>query len=516
MIREALEFVGPIDRAYVRRFSAFGRSMVDPLAKLKALERFIASVLMEKYEITLDDSKQETETTANPHGGVSNRVKGLSAIARHADSIHADGTNEKPSPAPKTDLKRNHASSIENPDSNSCESSNSKTPFAIDATTIPALALALPNLTIDEPSRDPASSSLLQERSTFYDIKPDAAPPGTPQWKIDLSERKGHRIHLLHVGDSELDILAKSLSHLYNVTSKADECFDFIIKKRNLAKKMKQMYEQWAYEYLERTRTETTKAEKSSSKGATRLDYNDGNDFDEPKHTLGTKPLLSGSRYVPHTLDLDTAIGYGPHDDASGYNQLQRAAQSSLPSPTAQRYSSIIDLESYDLDSERSTTPTPANHSSSPPASTSSLLSLDNISITSPGDFDMASDDEGSEGSDDSDKTVRGFSHTTYEGEGARRGLGSPVPFTINVDDDDDMDMDERDNYNASSENWESTLGDGADVAGGLSTTATTAIAGQNTDNTEQATANPQRLAKSKGSLLDRSGKRVGLFGEEL
>ena len=61
------------------------------------------------------------------------------------------------------------------------------------------------------------------------------ASMNTPQWKIDLSERKGHRINLLHVGDSEVDILAKALSYLYNVTSKANECVDFITKKRKLA-----------------------------------------------------------------------------------------------------------------------------------------------------------------------------------------------------------------------------------------------------------------------------------------
>ena len=539
LTREALEFVGPIDRAYVKRFSAFGRSMVDPIVKLKSLERFIASILMEKYDICFDDSKDEkTEGRANPHHGVPSGVKGPSALAQYVDGAH-----EKPSPPPQEDLKDDSASSTENPGSNRNEHYNSKPSFPIDATTIPALALALPYLTINEPSRAPESSSALQGRSTLYDTKPDTAPQGTPQWKIDLSERKGHRIHLLHVGDSELGILAKCLSYLYNVTSKADECFDFIIKKRGLAKHMKKEYEQWAGAcgYRKDTFTKASKGEKSTKKGGTRLEYNHGSDFDERKHRLSAKAPLSGSRYVPYTLDPDTAMGYGPYNDAdanaSGYRQLQIAAQSSFPSPDAQQQlrqgPSIIDLEDYDLDSEsdsRSATPTPTDQSSSPAAS--SLFHASDISMDSPSDFRMASPSSSEdEGSQDSDRTVRRFSYSTYEGEGARRGLGSPVPFA----DYDDDDMDEGYDDDAGSEDSEITVGAGVGTlgAGGYATlgsasrgmsTPTSTIAAQNDEaannvtddshNTKHDTEHPTHQPQK--SLRDRNGRRVGVYGEEL
>ena len=507
-IREALEFVGPINRAYVRRFTAFGQSMVEPLWELHTLERFLASILAEKYEIFVDDSKQEeAETAVNPQDGVPSGVKGPSAIARCADG---------------------------------------KLSFPVDATTLSALALALPHLKLDEPSQDPAFSSVLQERSTFYDPKPEAAPQGTPQWKIDLSERKGHQISLLHVGDSELDILAKCLSYLYNVAGKAEECFDFIIEKKKLAKDTKKRYEELAgaCELSEGTFTKVGKVGKSTKKGGDRLEYDIDDHTNEWRRRLSPKTPPSGCPYVPNTIDLDTAIGYAPHNDvdayASGYYQLRIAAQSSFPSLNAQpqprRQSSILDLENYDLDS-RSSTPTPTHHT----GSSSSLFSLGDISISSPSGFKMSSpyssDDEGSE---DSDRTIRMVDSAANEGEGIRRWLGSPVPFA-----DDDDDMDEGNDGVEDSESMVGISGRGGDGAqgaaaypgieengnvgsgfGGTSTTATTAAAqndqapnNETTDeNDSNADEHPTHHPNTKvtKSLLDRNGRRLGIFGEEL
>ncbi|KAM0794716.1 hypothetical protein BDR22DRAFT_967478 [Usnea florida] len=507
-IREALEFVGPINRAYVRRFTDFGQSMVEPLLELHTLERFIASILAEKYETFVDDSKQEeAETAANPQDGVPSGVKGQSVIARCADS---------------------------------------KLSFPVDATTLPALALALPSLTLDESSRDPAFSSLLQERSTFYDTKPETVPQGTPQWKIDLSERKGHKIHLLHVGDSELDILAKCLSYLYNAAVKAEECFGFIIEKKKLAKDTKKKYEELAgaCELSEGTFRKVGKVGTSTKKGGDRLEYDIDDHTNEWRRRLSPETPPSGSPYVPNTIDLDTAIGYVPHNDvdayASGYHQLRIAAQSSFPSLTAQpqprRQPSILDLEDYDLDS-RCATPTPTHHI----GSSSPLFSLGDISISSPSDFKMSSpsssDDEGSE---DSDRTIRMVDSATQEGEGVRRYLGSPVPFA-----DDDDDMHEGDD---GSEEPESMVGmsglgnDGAQGAGayprieehgtvtsglaGTSTTFATAAAqndqaahnGTTDDNDSNADEHATHHTNTNvtKSLLDRNGRRLGIFGEEL
>ena len=189
----------------------------------------------------------------------------------------------------------------------------------------------------------------------------------TLQWKKELSERKGHRIHLLHVGDSEVDILAKALSYLYNVTSKADECVDFIEKKRKLAENMMKEYEHWAdaCESLEDTFTKTIKGQKSGKQGSGHLDYNDDNDTDERKRSPRAKTPPAGSRDGPDTVAPDTVIGYGPPDDTnvSGYNQLQLAALSSHPppllNPQPRRQPSFIDLESYNLSTSQSATPIP-------------------------------------------------------------------------------------------------------------------------------------------------------------
>ena len=472
--------------------------MVEPLSELHTLEQFVASILAEKYEIFVDDSKQEeAETAANPQDGVSSGVKGPSAIARYADS--------KPS-------------------------------FPVDATSLPALALALPHLTLHEPSRDPALSSVLQERSTFYDTKPETAPQEAPQWKIDLSERKGHRINLLHVGDSEMDILAKCLSYLYNVEAKAKECFYFILEKRKLASDMKAMYQQWtgACELSEGTFTKVGKVGKGIKKGGDRLgyEYNDDDHTNEWRQRLSTRTPPSGSPYVPNTIDLDTAIGYAPSNDvdayASGYHQLRIAAQSSFPSiyaqPQPRRQSSILDLENYDLDDSRCATPTPTHHT----GSSSSLFSLGDISISSPSDFRMSSPSSSEdEGSDDSDRTIRRVDSATYQGEGVRRWLGSPVPFA------DDDDMAEGDD---GGEDPDSTVGagelssDGAGaypgideigtVGSGTSTTFTTTAAAQTNNGTtdEHAThhPNPNTNTNVTKSLLTRNGRRLGIYGEEL
>lgn len=459
--------------------------MVDSIMELRKLEQFITSILEEGDEISVDDSKQKkTETAA----------------------------------------------------------------------TDPALALDL--LTLGEPSRDPKSSALIQLHSTIYNANPDTAPPGTPQWKKDLSERKGHRVHLLHVGALELDILAKCLLHLYNVTVKAKECFQFIRDKKQLARRMKKEYEHWASscEYIEDTFMNMGKGKKIEKKGGDRIDHKGGHDANDHRGRRRANALVSGLQCEPYTLNSNTARGYGHQDDAdagaSGYHQMRIAAQSSSPPPNKQQLlrgpSSIIDLETYGLDSE-SESATPSHLTELSP----SLFAAEETDI---GDFGMESSSSSAESddSDDSDRTIRLTS--SREGDLARRRFGSPVP---SIDDDDDEmsdyesdDSDKtigpREGSSGSSEEGALAAGDGdseqgggahagieddgagGSEGGGMGMTAT-ATAEQNdeaaneiddhdTDAEQPATQQPQAEAEPQPtkSLIDSAGRRVGVYGEEL
>ena len=378
------------------------------------------------------------------------------------------------------------------------------------AATVPALPLEL--LTLDEPSRDPKSSALIQLPSTIYNANPDSAPHGTPQWKKDLSERKGHRVQLLHVGALELDILAKSRLLLHNATDKAEVCFELIQEKMGLAERMKKEYEQWA----------------------SVCDY--------------------------HTLDPDAAMGYGPQDDAdagaSGYRQMQNAAKSSPP-PNKQQLlrgpSSIIDLETYGLESQSdsgSAPPTPTHLTELSP----SLLAAEESDI---GDFgmDFSSSTDGDD-SDDSDRTIRLTS--SRQGDRAQRRFGSPVP---SIDDDDaemsDYESDDSDKTIGPREGGSGSSEEGALAAGygdgdseqagvadagtedngagasavaemGMTATAT-ATAEQNDEAANQTDyddndaeqpaiqqSQPEPQPQPTKSLIERGGRKVGVYGEEL
>ena len=103
---------------------------------------------------------------------------------------------------------------------------------------------SLPWMKAEEHSLD-SSSSLLLQPSGLHHNKRSPAPPGTPQWKIDLSDRKGHPIRILHVGPQELDILTKCLTLVHSATRKGEECMRVIIQNQALATEMEAEYKQW-------------------------------------------------------------------------------------------------------------------------------------------------------------------------------------------------------------------------------------------------------------------------------
>lgn len=151
----------------------------------------------------------------------------------------ASGSNKK-SPSPTHEPERKSTMDPQYP------GSPSYSPPPSPSASVNALVeqFSVPWIKAEVPSQDESSSILLQP-STLHQTKPSTAPPGTPKWKIDLSERKGHQIHNLHVGPEELHVLARCLLLVHSATRKGEECMRVIIKMKNLAAEMEQEYKQW-------------------------------------------------------------------------------------------------------------------------------------------------------------------------------------------------------------------------------------------------------------------------------
>ena len=282
---------------YVKSFDSLSQSMQEPILELRSLGEFIASILQEGDEIsphgtpkkpTLSKSSlsrpsshfgkilnpvaeeagssQPVETKGasrppssspylntilspepatqaftgghleaeNTHGGVSTGFEDLLEAAGYIS-----GSNKK-SPSPEREPERESTIDPPYPDSPSYSPPPSPS-ISVDTLIKP---FSVPWIKVEEPSQDVSSSILLQP-SSLHNIKPSLAPPGTPHWKIDLSERKGHPVHILHVGPRELDILAKCLTLVQKATLKGEECMRVIIEMKVLATEMEPEYNQW-------------------------------------------------------------------------------------------------------------------------------------------------------------------------------------------------------------------------------------------------------------------------------
>lgn len=282
---------------YVKSFDSLYELMQEPILELRSLGEFIASILQEGDEIsphgtpkkpTLSKSSlsrpsshlgkilspvaeesgssQPVETkgastppTSSPYvntilspepamqaftgghleaentrGGVSTGFEDLLEAAGYISS------SNKKSPSPEREPERESKIDPQYPGSPSYSPPPSPS-FSVDTLIKP---FSVPWITVEEPSQDVSSSILLQP-SSLHHIKPPPAPPGTPHWKIDLSERKGHPVHILHVGPRELDILAKCLTLVQKATLKGEECMRVIIEMKALATEMEPEYNQW-------------------------------------------------------------------------------------------------------------------------------------------------------------------------------------------------------------------------------------------------------------------------------
>ena len=173
----------------------------------------------------------QTESTASQRGG------GSSALE---DLLEAAGYGSKKSPSPEHEPERESKIGAQHQGSPSYSPPPSPA-VSVDQSSKP---FSVSSIKAEEPSPDISESILLQP-STLYDSKPSLAPPGTPQWKIDLSERKGHRIDILHVSPRELEILARCLTLVHKATLKGEECMRVIIARKDLATEMEREYKQW-------------------------------------------------------------------------------------------------------------------------------------------------------------------------------------------------------------------------------------------------------------------------------
>lgn len=263
--------------------------MEGPILELRALEEFVASILREGDEIAPDGSptgnasppayspstssshcakilNPAEETSGDPtpssylnkilnpqpatQASTSGQVKTETSASQPArgsnaleDLLEAAGYNQNPtqkSPSPKREPDRLSIIDLED------EGSPSYSPPPSPTLSIPNLVKPFStSLKPADPTPDFSSSILLEPSSLSHFHTPPAPPPGTPNWKVDLSTRKGHPLHILHVGPSELAILARCLQLVHKATLKGEECARVIAERHSLAEEMEVAFEQW-------------------------------------------------------------------------------------------------------------------------------------------------------------------------------------------------------------------------------------------------------------------------------
>ena len=176
----------------------------------------------------------EMESTASEHGGASTGFEDLMQAAGYGL-----GSNKK-SPSPAREPEHKPMIDRQYP------GSPSYSPPPSPSASVNGLLdhFSAPWIKAEVPSPDDSSSILLQP-SPLHQTKPSTAPSGTPQWKIDLSERKGHLVHILHVGPPELNVLARCQSLVHSAIAKGEECVRVITELQDLAPEMEREYKQW-------------------------------------------------------------------------------------------------------------------------------------------------------------------------------------------------------------------------------------------------------------------------------
>lgn len=377
--------------SYVNSFEALSGSMEEPILELRTLGEFIASILEEGDEIPHSESGQDgpSGSSTTMKSSLSNPsspfAKVPSPVAEASSSAQSGGTkgastvptssaffnailNPEPITQAATSGRENTEDTVDERgeghdgfqelletarfdfDSNKKSSSfkhKSESESTIDRqhssspgyTSPPspsisvdtlAKSFSVPWIKVEEPSRDFSCSNLLQ-RSSYYGIKPSPASPGTPQWKIDLSERKGHPIRILHVGPRELEILAKCLPLVEKATQKGEKCLRAIVKMNALANEMEKEYKEWdefCSDLEDEVRIEKRKArEKQKEEGGyTKVDDvdddNDNDDDDDDDKSKAKVKAKDLSVYEPDAYDYEGNDWFGTGGSSIDYGRV--------------------------------------------------------------------------------------------------------------------------------------------------------------------------------------------------
>lgn len=287
---------------------------------------------------TIPTSSAYFNTILNPEptaqASASPRVGGSSAFEDLLEAAGYGPDSKKKSPSPERKPERSSTIDPEYPGSPSYSPPASPS-LSVDTLIKPFF---VSSIKAPEPSPDTPSSMLL-EQSALYRTKPTSAPPGTPKWKIDLSERKGHSIHILHVGPRELNILARCLTLVHKATEKGEECMRAVIAKKLLATEMEREYKQWEEFYLDLENNVSIEREEAKKKmnedlGDAKDDHGDDDDDGKGKgHHKGKGKAKDPASYAspPYTETHTDWFGtanprdYDAQTDDSewGYRQVE-------------------------------------------------------------------------------------------------------------------------------------------------------------------------------------------------
>ena len=304
--------------SYVRSFENFSHAIEEPILELRELADFIASILKDGDEISLPGRvpttsphlnmilNPEPATQTSASGPVkTDDQRGSSAFE---DLLQAAGYN--------SGMKKSPSPSYSPPASPSPSLNTLLKPFSV------------PWISAEEPSLNKPSPMLLQP-SVLHQTKRSPAPANTPQWKIDLSDRKGHSINKLHVGPQELDILARCLTLVHSATQKGEECMRVIIQNQALATEMEAEYNQWDEFCMDLEDNVSIDAREARQKteqefGYTKVD-NDAAAKGKGKGKA-KDPTIYGKGATAHSSNDDD---FGSGDDPSDYGRVApRAPQS--------------------------------------------------------------------------------------------------------------------------------------------------------------------------------------------
>ncbi len=345
--------------------------MEEPILELRALGEFIASILKEGNEISppgsghdnppmksgtsrssshfskilnpvieASGSRRSVETksastpTSSPyfstilnpepatHASTSGHVDAENTVCQRTgfeDLLEAAGYDDslnKKSPSPEHEPERESKTNLQYP------GLPSYSPPASPSASVNTLVkqFSVPWIKADEPSADTSSSILLQP-SALYQTKLSSAPPGTSDWKIELSERKGHPIHILNVGSRELDLFAKCLTLVHTATQKGEECVRVIIAMQRLSTEMETEYKQWNEFCIDLERNvsiDEMEAREKMKDDPAAYAKSDDDGTPKPKSTEGKGKAKDPSLYGPTTATAHEADAYETNDDWFG------------------------------------------------------------------------------------------------------------------------------------------------------------------------------------------------------